>query len=397
MTSNEKIFQDYFNWTFSLLLATDPHDPTTREIDISYTQNHTKPIEVYTVTSRWDTNQIALFNAMLGNKTITFNTICQGKEPSFCNCTGTLTVVEGMIPQQFLSITSTQRGLTHQTSLGATNIGTASIVRGLSITPTTVPEKTTQPPFNLYMVKQEKKYKDPLFISDKPPYKLYSITARIEDQDKIWKAIQKITTISGIPFTPFNYFLNNSAKYINQCCNLNSLHDQTTINFKKSCTDEEFIFDPFSQLPNPKCDSTMTTLCATGPNYNNEVCACINRSNTDLIGNIKLYNYLTKQLNIPETCISGVCNEQVSYVPANLRRQICPNICSSILNADAKGYANIEIDGIKMTVECNKKSGEISITDTLESVKNSNKQQDRWVLYVQIIIILVLIFLLFFL
>ena len=249
MTSNEEIFQDYFNWTFSLLLATNPHDPTTipKKCEIATTQNvpfPDKPIEVCTVTNRWDAEQVVLFNKMLGNKEITFNVISKGAQPSI----GTLTVIDEGNPPWFLDPNS--------------------IVRGLTITPTTLPGEDPIPPFNLYMVKPDGQDKDPVFISDEKQYSWYSITVNAEDQDKIWEAIQKTTTIVGIPFNPFTYFLNNSIKYINQCCNLNTLIDQNVTNLEKSCTEAGFIFDPFSQLPNPKCDSTMATFCATGPNYN---------------------------------------------------------------------------------------------------------------------------------
>jgi len=388
MTSNQEIFQDYFDWTFSLLLATDPTDPTTRpktcEIaKISAIQNSPQ-YNVCAVSTRWQEHQIDSFNAMI--KEIKFNVVSQ--DQTVKPFEGTLVVIDSVVPW-FLD--------------------NGVMVRGLTITPIksdeddTDEDDTKKDPFNLYLIKPDGPGAEPLFVSGEQTPNIYSISVYYgteEEQDDVWKIIQTTTPINNTNFTPFTYFLTNSIKYINKCCNLSALNDQGVENLLKSCENSNFIFDGFAQLPNPKCDSTMATMCATGPNFNSELCSCINRKNPTLIGNVKLYNYLTKQLNIPEACISGICNEQISYVPANLRRQICPNICSSILNVDAKGYANIEIDGVKMTIECNQTTGQISIPKTLASIRGNNgdsKQPNRWILYVQIVVMLVLIFLLIFL
>ena len=227
------------------------------------------------------------------------------------------------------------------------------------------------------------------------------------------------TNLDNNYFIPFFYFMMNSPKWLNKCCNFNP---QTTYEvddtLKYFCSvrgDKETIstdtqiptytLDPNSDLPPPLCDLRMAQLCnSDDPNMSNNIgideCSCLQRSNTTIMDK-PLYQYLSDNLNIPPTCLSGACDPSVSYVPSDLRKQICPNICSSILEVNSNGMANVEIDGVNMSVWCDQTTGTVSLssespllasesTSNKSGNNNNNNNNNNWVVYLLVILIVVL-------
>lgn len=207
-------------------------------------------------------------------------------------------------------------------------------------------------------------------------------------------------------FVPFHYFLMNSPKWLNRCCNFNSETDNNPT-LKFFCTDPLYTLDPNSQAPRKGCDIRMQQLCDEDDpnmvaNKGIDACSCLQRPDPKIM-DTTVYKYLSNVLKVPDTCLTGACAPEISYVPGNLRRQECPNICSSILNVNSDGFANVEIDGVHMAVHCDERTGTISLSSESPTLaaksleKNSSKSSHKWLLYVLLITILLLLVLLIFL
>ena len=214
-------------------------------------------------------------------------------------------------------------------------------------------------------------------------------------------------------FIPFFYFMMNSPKWLNKCCNFNPQTDfEVDDDLKYFCSVRgdkltlpgglqipSYTLDPNSNSSTPLCDLRMSQLCdSNNPNMANNIgideCSCLQRTNTTVMDQ-PLYQYLSDTLNIPPTCLSGACDPSVSYVPADLRKQICPNICSSVLQVDSNGMANVEIDGVNMSVWCDQTTGTVALSSespllASESTSNKSGNNNKWVIYLLVILIVVL-------
>ena len=245
--------------------------------------------------------------------------------------------------------------------------------------------------FNVYLVRPVPSDSGPVFISDEKPPKWYTIKA--QNSTDAWDYITTTPTTSKRFYT----FLGNSTKYINSCCS----SPDTPPFLSTVCANTYSMYnkEPLSGLPSPQCDRRMRELCAIKSEANDPICACINRPDPSMMGQT-LSEYTTKTLKLPDKCTSGTCNVKLSYVPTSLRRQICPNICSSIVEVDSDGYSTVEMDDIHVGVECNKKSGDPSLSSMVSTTMSGNggtKYRDQWVLYVLVAIIVILVILLIFL
>lgn len=271
--------------------------------------------------------------------------------------------------------------------------------RILSITYADTDSSTNNTTQSIYLVKPAPSDSGPLYIalSDPDSHKAkpawYSIKAQYPKN--AWDYITKLSkeAKSGRFYT----FLGNSTKYMNLCCS----SPDTPPFLSSVCANTYSMYnkEPLSGLPSPQCDRRMRELCAMKSEANNPICACINRPDPSMMGQT-LSEYTTKTLKLPDKCTSGTCNVKLSYVPASLRRQICPNICSSIVEVDSDGYSAVEMDDIHVGVECNKKSGDPSLSSMVSTTMSGNggtKYRDQWVLYVLVAVIVILVILLIFL
>ena len=216
-------------------------------------------------------------------------------------------------------------------------------------------------------------------------------------------------------FIPFYYFLMNNAKMLNQCCNFNPETDGDNILLKYFCSvrgdniklkqpNEQvpgYTLDPNSGMPPPLCDLRMTQLCNDPVMSSSDACSCLQRPNPEIM-NTSVYKYLSDTLNVPDTCLTGACDPSTSYVPSTLRNQICPNICSSILQVNSDGFANVEIDGVNMAVWCDQTTGTVSLSSespvlAAKSSTETPSTNNKWVLYLLVILIVILGILIFFL
>ena len=258
----------------------------------------------------------------------------------------------------------------------------------------------------IYLVKPAPSDSGPMYIALSPDDDVkkdpvwYTISAPPPLDPKAKTAWEYITSFPSNP-TPtsnrFYTFLGNSTKYMNLCCS--SPDTQPYLSTVCANTNSMYNKEPLSGLPSPQCDSRMRELCAIKSEANDPICACINRPDPSMMGQT-LSEYTTKTLKLPDKCTSGTCNVKLSYVPASLRRQICPNICSSIVEVDSDGYSTVEMDDIHVGVECNKKSGDPSLSSMVSTTMSGNggtKYRDQWVLYVLVAVIVILVILLIFL
>jgi hypothetical protein len=383
MSTDLTILKDYFNWVSTLLIADDPRNPKTIPTKCnlvgltSTAPSNIRTIEICTVNEEWDPTDNTYYTSLLGGtSSLLFSITQEGAKDIDANLSMTpLTTVPWYVDIK------------------------KDIIRGLHVTTVTPKDGTPHSPleFDIYMVKEEKGDNNgPVFVSTESPPKWYTIGVNLDNVEAAWAAVFPVPHVNTAPFL---YFMENSAKYITKCCKTNFKTSLEKNGLQQVCNYLKFVFDPYARLPSPQCDSVMAEMCATDDYKDDIECTCINRTNPKIMDK-PLYDYLTEHLKIPAACISGACDNATSYVPAALRRQICPNICTSLLNVNADGYANVDIDGVSMIVECNQITGQISQPETSSSYRNDGTvppQSSRWILYLQLAIITVMIILLIFL
>jgi hypothetical protein len=389
--SDETVLNDYFDWVFSLMSAEDPQDPTTLPklcnlVDLNPNINVKKTIEICTVKAPWDVSKINFYNSLLG-KQIPFTLKNINNDPNQSIKLSYITMLSTPPPIPFFI-----------------NIKD-NFIQSLQVTSFDDNNKIPNPVFEIYPVKPSIGDTRIIFVSYKAKVNHPSTTITNSfdwytlepDIDLAWKTLFPVESRNSSPFV---YFLNNSPKYINKCCT-NTENNGSLGGLQNVCDYFSYRFDHYSKLSSPQCDSKMEEICKKEEYKDNTLCSCINRTNPKIMDK-PLYNYLTDTLKIPSSCISGACDDSTSYVPSELRRQICPNTCTSLLNVNSNGYANVDIDGVNMVVECNQTNGNIyqqPATSSSYRIEDEDYpiQNGKWVLYLQLSIIAIVLILLIFL
>jgi hypothetical protein len=152
------------------------------------------------------------------------------------------------------------------------------------------------------------------------------------------------------------------------CCHR---YDTTNEIIKKICPlleNEDYYVD--NNVPSRKCDEFILNFCNEDDNAIFPLCGCSKnkKTNDNISNNIQKIIY-NKYPMLNKACLISECINPYAYKFNENINQKCSSLCFGIFDVNNDGYANVNIDNVKIKVQCG--------NDGIIINENTNNEDDK--------------------
>jgi hypothetical protein len=195
-----------------------------------------------------------------------------------------------------------------------------------------------------------------------------------------------VSMFSNITIENKNNFLNQNIKWIKKCC----VDSQLLGSKIKSILCANYSSD-FYGFPSLQCDTKVLNYCKE--HLDDPVCACFS-TDPNVIGDgydVIAWEYLKKNPTlISPKCVLNACKNNDAYKSAEMLREKCPHLCTSLLNIKNSGKSSIDINNVIIGVKCGSGKQHFGVgagPKTLPGIDNKTK----WWIYMIIVLVIAIV------